>query len=127
MDNIIEKAKEDGYVQTLFSRRRYIPELKSNNYMVRQFGSRIAMNTPIQGTAADIMKIAMKNVYKKLKEENLKSKIVLQVHDEMILEVEENEIEKVKDIMKTQMESAISLKVPLTVEVSETDNWYDCK
>ena len=127
MDNIIEKAKEDGYVQTLFSRRRYIPELKSNNYMVRQFGSRIAMNTPIQGTAADIMKIAMKNVYKKLKEENLKSKIVLQVHDEMILEVEENEIEKVKDIMKTQMESAISLKVPLTVEVSEADNWYDCK
>ncbi len=127
MDTITEKAKEQGYVETLYSRRRYIPELKSNNYMVRQFGARAAMNTPIQGTAADIMKIAMINVFNKLKEENLKSKIVLQVHDEMVLEVEISEIEKVKQIMITQMESAIKLKVPLIAEISEADNWYDCK
>ncbi len=127
MDGITEKAKEQGYVETLFSRRRYIPELKSNNYMVRQFGARAAMNTPIQGTAADIMKIAMINVYRRLKKENLKSKIVLQVHDEMMIEADESEIEKVKEIMKTEMESAIKLKVPLIAEISEADNWYDCK
>ena len=127
VDTITEKAKEQGYVETLFYRRRYIPELKSNNYMVRQFGARAAMNTPIQGTAADIMKIAMINVYKRLKEEKLKSKIVLQVHDEMMIEAEEDEIEKVKEIMKNEMESAVKLKVPLIVEISEANNWYDCK
>ncbi len=127
MDTVTQKAKERGYVETLFSRRRYIPELKSNNYMVRQFGSRAAMNTPIQGTAADIMKIAMINVYKKLKEEKLKSKIVLQVHDEMLIETKISEIEQVKEIMKNEMENAIQLKVPLIVEISEATNWYDCK
>ena len=91
MENIIEKAKEQGYVETLFHRRRYIPELNSKNYMVRQFGNRVAMNTPIQGTAADIMKIAMINVYKELKKRNLKSKIVLQVHDEMMIEADISE------------------------------------
>ena len=127
MDDTIQKAKDKGYVETLFSRRRYIPELKSNNYMVRQFGSRAAMNTPIQGTAADIMKIAMINVYKKMKEQKLESKIVLQVHDEMMIEAKETEIEKVKEIMKSEMEAAIKLKVPLTAEISEANNWYDCK
>ena len=127
MTDITEQAKEDGYVETLFNRRRYIPELKSNNYMVRQFGSRAAMNTPIQGTAADIMKIAMINVYKKLKQEKLKSKIVLQVHDEMMIEAEENEIEKVKNILKESMENAIKLDVPLIAEISEAKNWYECK
>lgn len=127
MDDMKEKAKETGYVETLFNRRRYIPELKSNNYMVRQFGERAAMNTPIQGTAADIMKIAMINVYKKLIEENLDAKIVLQVHDEMMIEAPLAEAEKVKEIVKTEMESAIKLNVPLIAEVSEAENWYECK
>ncbi len=127
MDDMKEKAKETGYVETLFNRRRYIPELKSNNYMVRQFGERAAMNTPIQGTAADIMKIAMINVYKKLIEENLDAKIVLQVHDEMMIEAPLVEAEKVKEIVKTEMEGAIKLNVPLIAEVSEAENWYECK
>lgn len=127
MDDMKEKAKETGYVETLFNRRRYIPELKSNNYMVRQFGERAAMNTPIQGTAADIMKIAMINVYKKLIEENLEAKIVLQVHDETMIEAPLAEAEKVKEIVKTEMESAIKLNVPLIAEVSEAENWYECK
>lgn len=127
MDNVTEKAKETGYVETLFNRRRYIPELKSNNYMVRQFGTRAAMNTPIQGTAADIMKIAMINVHKELSKRKLKSKIVLQVHDEMMIEAPIEEAEEVKEIVKNQMESAITLKVPLIAEVSEADSWYECK
>ena len=127
MNDITETAKEQGYVETLFHRRRYIPELKSNNYMVRQFGSRAAMNTPIQGTAADIMKIAMIKVYKKIKEQGLKSKIVLQVHDEMMIEVPIDEKEQVERIMKESMESAASLKVPLIAEISSADNWYECK
>ena len=127
MDNIKEEAQEKGYVETLFHRRRYIPELKSNNFMVRQFGSRAAMNTPIQGTAADIMKIAMIKVNNELKKRNLKSKIVLQVHDEMMIEALEEEKEEVKEILKTSMESAANLKVPLIAEISEANNWYDCK
>ena len=127
MDNITQKAKEQGYVETLFHRRRYIPELKSNNYMVRQFGSRAAMNTPIQGTAADIMKIAMINVYRELKQRNLKSKIVLQVHDEMMLESPKDEIEEVKKIIKEKMENAVKLNVPLIADISEAENWYECK
>ena len=127
MTNITEEAKENGYVETLFHRRRYIPELKSNNYMVRQFGARAAMNTPIQGTAADIMKIAMIDVYNKLKENNLKSKIVLQVHDEMMIETVKEEKEQVKKILKESMENAAKLEVPLIAEISEADNWYECK
>ena len=127
MENITEEAKEQGYVETLFHRRRYIPELKSNNYMVRQFGSRAAMNTPIQGTAADIMKIAMIKVYRELKKRNLKSKIVLQVHDEMMLEVLPEEKEEIKSMMKEAMETAASLKVPVIADISEADNWYECK
>ena len=127
MENIIEKTKEKGYVETLFHRRRYVPELNSKNYMVRQFGNRVAMNTPIQGTAADIMKIAMINVNNELKKRKLKSKIVLQVHDEMMIEAPESEKEEVKDIMKKEMESAIQLKIPLVAEISEAKNWYDCK
>ena len=127
MEEVTEKAKENEYVETLFHRRRYIPELKSNNYMVRQFGARAAMNTPIQGTAADIMKIAMLNVFRKLKEQNLKSKIVLQVHDEMMLECPIKEKEEIKKIVKESMESAINLSVPLIADISEADNWYECK
>lgn len=127
MDNIIEKTKELGYAQTLYKRRRYVPELKSNNYMIRQFGSRVAMNTPIQGTAADIMKIAMINVYNELKNKNLKSKIVLQVHDELLIETYIDEVEIVKDILKKGMENVIKLKVPLNVEIEEGNNWFEAK
>ncbi len=127
MEKTIEKAKEIGYVETLFNRRRYIPELKSNNYMVRQFGARAAMNTPIQGTAADIMKIAMINVYRELKLRKMKSIIVLQVHDEMMIEAPIEEAEEVKEIVKKQMENAITLNVPLIADVSEANNWYECK
>lgn len=127
MDEIVEDAKEKGYVETMFNRRRYIPELKSSSYVVRQFGARAAMNTPIQGTAADIMKIAMIDVFNKLKENNLKSKIVLQVHDELIIEVVKEEMQEVKNILKTSMENACKLKVPLIAELSEASNWYDAK
>ena len=129
MDNIVEETKEKGYVETLFHRRRYIPELSSNNYMVRQFGARAAMNTPIQGTAADIMKIAMINVFNKIKEEKLENeaKIVLQVHDELIIECKKEKQEKVEEILKQEMENAMKLKVPLKVEISEANNWYEAK
>ncbi len=127
METIVEDAKEKGYVETLFHRRRYIPELTSNNYMVRQFGARAAMNTPIQGTAADIMKIAMINVFNKLKTEKLNAKIVLQVHDELIIECKIEEAEKVKSILQEEMENAMQLKVPLKVEVSAAKNWYEAK
>ena len=127
MNEIVEKAKEQGYVETLFHRRRYLPELKSNNYMVREFGKRAAMNTPIQGTAADVMKIAMVNLNKELEKSGIDSKIVLQVHDELILETKIEDKEKAKEILKKCMENAIKLTVPLEVEVSEASNWYDCK
>lgn len=127
MNDITEEAKKQGYVETLFHRRRYIPELKSNNYMVRQFGARAAMNTPIQGTAADIMKIAMIKVYKEIQKRGLKSKIVLQVHDEMMIEAPKNEKEEIKEIMRQSMETAAELKVPLIAEISDAKNWYECK
>ena len=127
MENITEQAKEQGYVETLFHRRRYIPELKSNNYMVRQFGARVAMNTPIQGTAADIMKIAMIKVYNEIKSRKLKSKIILQVHDEMMVETPIEEKEEMVNIMKKCMESATKLEVPLIAEISDAENWYECK
>lgn len=125
MEDIVEDAKKKEYVETLYHRRRYVPELKSNNYMVRQFGQRIAMNTPIQGTAADIMKIAMINVYNKLK--NMKSKLILQVHDELLIETFPEEIEDVKKILKFEMENVIKLKVPLIAELSEGKSWYEAK
>ena len=127
MDSVVESAREKGYVETLFGRRRYIPEIKSNNYMVRQFGSRVAMNTPIQGTAADIMKIAMINVYNKLKEENIDAKIVLQIHDELLLEVSNKDKEEAKQILKNCMEKAAKLEIPLEVELSEGNSWYEVK
>ncbi len=127
MENIVEEAKEKGYVETLFHRRRQIPELKSSNYMVRQFGARAAMNTPIQGTAADIMKIAMIEVHKRLVKEGLQSKLVLQVHDELIIDTKIEEKEQVKEILKTSMENAIKLRIPLKVELSEANDWYEAK
>ena len=127
MADVVEEAKRKGYVQTIFNRRRYIPELSSNNYMVRKFGDRAAMNTPIQGTAADIMKIAMIKVYNELNNRGLKSKIVLQIHDELLLEVPLEEKEEVANLLKDCMESAATLKVPLSVEVEEGKNWYQAK
>lgn len=127
MENIVEEAKEKGYVETLFHRRRQIPELKSSNYMVRQFGARAAMNTPIQGTAADIMKIAMIEVHKNLEKANLQSKLVLQVHDELIIDTKIEEKEQVKEILKTSMEQATKLRIPLKVELSEANDWYEAK
>ena len=127
MSSVVEGAKEKGYVETLFHRRRYIPELSSNNYMVRQFGARAAMNTPIQGTAADIMKIAMINVYNRINTENLDAKVVLQVHDELIIECKEEVKEEIKNILKEEMENAAKLRVPLKVEISEAKNWYEAK
>lgn len=127
MDDIVESAKQKGYVETLFGRRRYIPEIKSSNYMVRQFGNRVAMNTPIQGTAADIMKIAMINVKNALQESKINAKIVLQIHDELLLEVALQDKEKAKQILKESMEGAMKLSVPLEVEISEGNSWYEVK
>lgn len=127
MNDIVEEAKEKGYVETLYHRRRYINELSSNNYMVRQFGERAAMNTPIQGTAADIMKIAMIKVFNKLLDEKLDAKLILQIHDELLIECKIEQKERVKQILKDCMEQAVNLDIPLEVEVSEADNWYEVK
>ena len=127
MADIVEQAKRKGYVETIFGRRRYIQELNSKNYMVRKFGDRAAMNTPIQGTAADIIKIAMIKVYNELKNRNLKSKIVLQIHDELIIETLLEEKEEVSKLLKECMENAANLSVPLNVDVEEGKNWYQAK
>lgn len=127
MKDIVEQAKADGYVETLFHRRRAIPELSSNNYMVRQFGARAAMNTPIQGTAADIMKIAMVSMYKKLQESNYDAKIILQIHDELMIECKKEDAENVEKMLKESMEGAIKMSIPLLVEAEVAENWYDVK
>ena len=116
-----------GYVTTLFGRRRYIPELKNKNKTIIQFGERVAMNTPIQGTAADIIKIAMNNLYKALKDNNLKSKLVMQVHDELIVETLEEEQEIVKKLMKETMENVVKLDIPLDIDLNVGKSWYDAK
>jgi len=127
MTRIDEEAKEKGYVMTEFGRRRNLPELKSQNFMVRQFGSRAALNMPIQGTAADIMKLAMIDVVAKIEENNLKTRIVLQVHDELLLEVPEEEKDIAIELLKNSMENIADLSVPLIAEVTSSDNWYGCK
>lgn len=127
LDKSIEKAKELGYVKTMFNRIRYIPELKSSNFIQRSFGERIAMNTPIQGSAADIIKIAMINVYNQLKIRGLKSRLILQVHDELLIECYKDEVVEVRELLINEMEKAVELKVPLTVDASIGDNWYETK
>lgn len=127
VDGCVENAKESGYSVTLFNRRRPIPELKSSNFMTRSFGERVAMNAPIQGTAADIIKIAMIKVNNELKEKNLKSKVVLQVHDELIIETKNEELDEVKEILVRQMMDAAKLEVPLLVDVNSGASWYDAK
>lgn len=127
MDNIVEEAKQKSYVTTLMNRRRFIPEIKSSNKIIKSLGERLAMNTPIQGSAADIIKIAMVNVYKSLEKEHLKSKLILQVHDELILNVYRKELARVKSIVKNEMENVLQLKVPLEVDISTGSNWYEAK
>ncbi|MDP4092706.1 MAG: DNA polymerase, partial [Bacillota bacterium] len=127
MHNIVELGKEQGYVTTILNRRRYLPELKSSNFNIRSFGERVAMNTPIQGSAADIIKIAMVKVYDELNKQNLKSRLILQVHDELIIETLKEEQEKVAVILKDCMENAICLNVPLKVEVNAGSSWYETK
>lgn len=125
IDEFVKNAKEKGYSETMFGRRRPVPELKSSNYMQRSFGERIAMNSPIQGTAADIIKIAMINVDKRLRKEKLNSAIVVQVHDELMLEVPENEIEHAKKILVEEMSNAVQLNVPLEVSAKTGKNWLE--
>ena len=127
MESIKEQAKKDGYVKTMLNRIRYIPELKSPNYNIRQFGERVALNTPIQGTAADIIKLAMVRVDNRLINEGLKSKLILQVHDELIVEAHKDEVDKVKQILSEEMQSAMELNVPLKVDMSTGHSWYDAK
>ncbi|MBE7039634.1 MAG: DNA polymerase I [Ruminococcaceae bacterium] len=127
MKDIVAFAHEKGYVTTMFGRRRVIAELASKNFQLRSFGERAALNTPIQGSAADIIKLAMVKVFNKLKENNLKSRLILQVHDELIVEAEDSEIEIVKDILKTEMENACTMAVPLKTDMQVGRSWYDTK
>ncbi|MBQ2971069.1 MAG: DNA polymerase I [Ruminococcus sp.] len=127
MKNIIERAKADGYVETIFGRRRYLPELSASNHMTRAFGERVARNAPIQGTAADIIKIAMVRVDKRLKEEDLSARLILQVHDELIVEAPMFESMRVAMILQEEMENAVKLNVPLIAEASVGETWYDAK
>ena len=127
MDKTISEAKEKGYVKTMFNRKRNIPELNNPAYMIRQMGERIALNTPIQGTAADIIKLAMVKVYKALKENNLKTKMIIQVHDELVFDVYNGELEKIKDIVPQIMDNIYKLEVPLKVSSSYGKNWYEAK
>ena len=126
-NKVIQDAKNKGYSETMFGRRRPIPELKSGNYMMRQFGERVAMNAPIQGTAADIMKIAMINVFFRLKREDLKSRLILQIHDELLIETAPDETDKVSDILTTEMEKAVELSVPMEVDCHTGSDWYEAK
>lgn len=127
LQGAIDSAKEDGYVLTLLNRRRFIPEIKSSNKIVISLGERLAMNAPIQGSAADIIKLAMVKVYERLKKEGLASEIILQVHDELILNVKSNELEKVKTLVIEEMENVFKLSVPLDVDVNLGKNWYEAK
>ena len=127
LKNVVSAAKQDGYVTTIFGRRRYIPELSSTKKMEVAFGERVAMNSPIQGAAADIIKLAMVNIDRKLKEKGYDARLILQVHDELIIESHKSCASEVRELMKTEMENAVRLSVPLTVEISEGASWYEAK
>lgn len=127
LEDIVKKAETDGYVLTILNRRRFIPEIKSSNKIVKALGDRLAMNAPIQGSAADIIKIAMVNVYNRLKVEKLNSTLILQVHDELILNVKPSEKDVVREIVKEEMENALKLHVPMEVDVNEGNTWYEAK
>ena len=127
MKRVVERAKLDGYVETMFGRRRYLPELSTGKAMMRAFGERVARNMPIQGTAADIIKIAMVRVDERLKRENMQARLILQVHDELIVEAPEAESEKAAKILQEEMENAVALSVPLTADAAIGKTWYDAK
>ena len=127
LDGLVSGAKEKGYVSTMYGRRRPIPELKSSNFAQRSFGERVAMNSPIQGTAADIIKIAMIRVHDRLKEEGLRSKLILQVHDELLIEAPEEEAERVEQILQEEMQQAAGLRVPLEIDMHRGKSWYEAK
>ena len=127
MKNVVEKAKLDGYVETMFGRRRYLPELSSGKAMMRAFGERVARNMPIQGTAADIIKIAMVKVDNRIKAEGLKARLILQIHDELIVEAPQDESKRVAVLLQEEMENAVKLSVPLTADAAIGRTWYDAK
>ena len=127
LDDTVENARKDGYVTTMFGRRRPMPELKSSNFMQRSFGERVAMNAPIQGTAADIIKIAMIHVNERIKKEGLKSRLILQIHDELLIEAEESEVDEVKKILLEEMQGAAKLSVKLEIDMHTGKNWYEAK
>ncbi len=127
MHNVVENARRDGYVSSILGRRRYMPELKASNKITQAFGERVAMNAPIQGSAADIIKIAMVRVYRRLKQEGLQAKLILQVHDELIVESPKTETAQVEKILKEEMENAVSLRVPLIADMKSGKSWYDTK
>ncbi len=127
MQSNVDFAKKNGYVATLTERKRYIREINSSNYNLRQFGERAAMNMPLQGSSADIIKIAMINVAAALERENLNAKLILQVHDELVLDCPEEEADRAAEILKFEMENAVKLNVPLKVDVHTGKNWYEAK
>ena len=127
MEEIKEKARQEGFVTTLWGRRRYLPELRSKNFNIRSFGERLALNTPIQGTAADIIKAAMVAVARRLEKEGLQARLLLQVHDELIIEAPREKAAQVSALLKEEMEGAFPLSVRLTADVSQGENWYEAK
>ena len=127
MENVADRAREDGYVSTLFGRRRYLPELTSSNFNLRAFGERVARNMPVQGTAADIIKIAMVRVFERLQNENMQAKLILQVHDELIVECPQEEVDAVRKILEEEMSGAVSMAVPMVAEAGVGETWYDAK
>ena len=127
MDRLVDDAKEKGYCETMFGRRRPVPELKSTNFNQRSFGERVAMNSPIQGTAADIIKYAMVHVYDALKEKGLQSKLILQIHDELLIETRKNEVEEVQAVLSQEMQNACELAVKLEIDLHIGTDWYEAK
>jgi DNA polymerase-1 len=127
LDTLKDKAEQTGYAETLYGRKRFLPDIHSQNRTIKAQAERMAINSPIQGTAADIIKLAMINIDKVMTEKNLKSKMLLQVHDELIFEVEEDELEAMKEIVRDGMENVVDLRVPLKVDMGIGINWYDLK
>ena len=125
MKDVVEKAKENGYVETVFARRRYLPELTSSNAMMRAFGERVALNMPIQGTAADIIKIAMVNIFDALKAGGFKAKLIMQVHDELIIDCPKSEEQEVMKLLENEMKNACKLIVPLEIDVTSSFRWSE--
>ena len=127
MEKVVAEAKDKGYSETIFGRRRYLPELSSSNFNMRSFGERVARNMPIQGAAADIIKLAMIRVENRLEKEKLRARLILQVHDELIVEAPEEEAQQVAALLKEEMESAVQLSVPMVADANIGKTWYDAK